>query len=137
RYPTTSLGRIIDHAAERFGDVPALVYNNTRIDYRELLARVNRMAGGLSRLGLRKGDRVVLALPNCPEYVITFFAIQKLGAVLINAGPLMGSDDLRTLMTLTTPRMVIGLDLQAAQLMGAAKHSSVEHFVWVTLQSYQ
>src|SRR5436309_2678773 len=68
QYPTTTLGRILDQTADRFGDLPALIYNHKkRWSYRELLARVNRMAGGLSRLGVRPGDRVVLTLPNCPE----------------------------------------------------------------------
>src|SRR4030095_13555032 len=115
----------------------AIVYNQKRWTYRELLARVNRMAGGLSRLGVRKGDRVVLTLPNCPEYVTAFLAVQKLGAVVVNAGPLMGLDDLRTLMALTSPHVVIGLDLQAPQLINAARDSCPAHFVWVTLQSYQ
>jgi len=137
QYPTTTLGRLVDQAAERFGDTLAVVYNQKRWTYRELLACVNRMAGGLSRFGVRQGDRVVLALPNCPEYVISFFAVHKLGALVVNAGPLMGSDDLRYLIALTTPRVVIGLDLQASKLIDAAKESSTVRFVWVTLQSYQ
>ncbi|MEO6435995.1 MAG: AMP-binding protein, partial [Tepidisphaeraceae bacterium] len=136
-YPTTTLGRLLDQAVERFGDNEAVVYNTSRCTYRDLLIRVNRVAGGLARIGVRKGDRVVLALPNCPEYVVSFFAIQKLGAIVVNAGPLMGVDDLKALMALTTPHVVIGLDLQASQLVGAAHDSSVEHFVWVSLQSYQ
>src|SRR5438552_13828803 len=80
-YPATSLGRLVDQAADRFGDLPALIYNNSRLSYAELVRRINRMAGGLSRLGVRRGDRIVLALPNCPEYVFAFFAAQKLGAV--------------------------------------------------------
>lgn len=136
-YPTTTLGRIVDQAADRFGERAALVYNQRRWTYAELLARVNRMAGGLSRLGVRKGDRVVVTLPNCPEYVTAFFAVQKLGAVLVNAGPLMGLDDLRSLFAITSPHVVIGLDLQLPQLMKAAAESAPAHFVWVTLQSYQ
>ena len=137
RYPTTTLGRLVDQAAERFGDVTALIYDRKQWSYRELLAEVNRMAGGLSRLGVRSGDRVVLRLPNCPEYVIGFFAVQKLGAVVVNGSPLMGADDWRSLVALTAPRVVIGLDLQASQIVGEAGHASPEHFVWVTLQSYQ
>jgi long-chain acyl-CoA synthetase len=137
RYPTTTLARILDQTADRFAELPALLYGEKSWTYRELLARVNRMAGGLSRLGVRKGDRVVLALPNCPEYVISFFAAQKLGAVVVNAGPLIGADDLRTIIALTNPRVVIGLDLQAQKIVTAAKDSSTDHFVWVTLQSYQ
>jgi long-chain acyl-CoA synthetase len=137
RYPTSTLARIVDQAADRFGDLPAVIYHPNRWSYRELLATINRMAGGLARLGVRKGDRVVLTLPNCPEYVVSFFAIQKLGAVVVNAGPLMGADDLRAVMTLTDARVLIGLDLQASHLIAAAKDSAVEHFIWVTLQSYQ
>src|SRR5438094_6681180 len=59
KYPTTTLGRIVDQAADRFGDLPALIFNNRQTTYNELLGRVNRMAGGLSRLGVRKGERVV------------------------------------------------------------------------------
>lgn len=138
RYPSTTLARILDQSADRFGDNLALIYNHKqRWTYRELLERVNRCAGGLARTGVRSGDRVVVTLPNCPEYIVCFFAIQKLGAVLVNAGPLIGSDDLQTLIKLTKPRAVVGLDLQASKTIGAAADSTVEHFIWVTLQSYQ
>jgi len=93
-YPTTTLGRMLDQTADRFGASAALVYMNKQWTYRELLAQVNRMAGGLATLGVRRGDRVLVTLPNCPEFVIAFFAVQKLGAVVVNAGPLMGADDL-------------------------------------------
>ena len=78
-----------------------------------------------------------MTLPNCPEYVVAFFAIQKLGAILVNAGPLMGVDDLRAVISSTTPRVLIGLDLLASKIIAAATDTSVEHFVWITLQSYQ
>ncbi|WP_428940184.1 AMP-binding protein [Fontivita pretiosa] len=136
-YPTTTLGRMLDQTAERFGDTTAIIYNDRTWTYAELRAEANRLAGGLSRLGVRRNDRVILALPNCPEYVISFFAIQKLGAVVVNAGPLMGLDDLQHLIALTSPRVVIGLDLRARTLIAAGAGSTVEHWVWVTLQSYQ
>jgi long-chain acyl-CoA synthetase len=138
QYPSTTLARVLDQTADRFGDNPALIYNHKqRWTYRELLDRVNRTAGGLSRIGIRPGDRVVVTLPNCPEYVVTFFAIQKLGALMVNAGPLMGADDLYSLIKLTSPRAILGLDLQASKIISAASGSATEHFVWVTLQSYQ
>jgi long-chain acyl-CoA synthetase len=136
-YPTTTLGRILDQSADRFPDAPALFYNDHRWNYRQLLATVNRMAGGLAALGVRRGDRVVMALPNCPEFVFAFFAIQKLGAVVVNAGPLMGKDDLQKILAMTTPRVTIGLDLLAPAMHAAAVGSTVEHFVWVSLQVYQ
>ena len=95
------------------------------------------MAGGLAHLGVRRGERVLMALPNCPEFVITFLAIQKLGAIVVNVGPLMGRDDLQTVIGMTNPRVAIGLDLQAATLHSACRGSAVEHIVYVSLQAYQ
>ncbi|HTL29980.1 MAG TPA: AMP-binding protein [Tepidisphaeraceae bacterium] len=136
-YPSTTLGRVFDQTADRFGNATALIYGEKAWTYSELLAQVNRMAGGLASLGVRRGDRVLLTLPNCPEFVITFFALQKLGAVAVNAGPLMGADDLQRTITMTTPRVTVGLDLQSPLLLGACHGSTVQHSVWVTLQLYQ
>src|SRR5437763_10864934 len=122
-YPTTTLGRLLDQTADRFGPATALVYNNRTWTWQEVKEQTNRLAGGLARLGVRRGDRVVMTLPNCPEFVFAFFAIQKLGAVLVNAGPLMGADDLQTVFTLTSPRVVIGLDLHSPVLCRAGKDS--------------
>jgi long-chain acyl-CoA synthetase len=136
-YPSTTLTRLLDQTADRFAESPALFFENESWTYRELLAAVNRTAGGLATLGVRSGDRVLLALPNCPEFFMAFFAVQKLGAVVINAGPLMGVDDLATIITMTTPRLVIGLDLLSAGLTSADEGSMIKHWVWVSLQSYQ
>jgi long-chain acyl-CoA synthetase len=136
-YPNTTLGRVLDQTADRFGDVAAMIYNGRSWTYRELLEQVNRAAAGLAGLGVRRGDRVLTTLPNCPESVIGFFAIQKLGAVAVNVGPLMGRDDLTTVIQMTSPRVAIGLDLLAPILSHAGHGSAIEHFVWVSLQSYQ
>jgi long-chain acyl-CoA synthetase len=135
-YPSCTLGKLVDQAADRYGDNISMVYNEQRWTYRELLSQVNRMAGGLASLGVRRGDRILYTLPNCPEMVITFLAAQKLGAVVVNAGPLMGIDDVSTVISMTTPRVAIGLDLQAP-LLAQMSHSTVEHWVWVSLKAYQ
>ncbi|MDP9174102.1 MAG: AMP-binding protein [Planctomycetota bacterium] len=137
-YPSTTLSRLLDQTADRFGDAVALVYQQRRWTYRELLQDVNRIAGGLAQLGVRQRDRVLLALPNSPEFVAAFFAIQKLGAVVVNVGPVMGADDLARTVAITTPQVAIGLDLRAPVLARAAGNSSsIRHWVWSSLEAYQ
>ena len=85
-YPNMTLGRLLDQTAERFGPSTAIVYNHHTWSWQELREQVNRLAGGLAQLGVRRGERVILTLPNCPEFIIAFFAIQKLGAVVVNPG---------------------------------------------------
>jgi long-chain acyl-CoA synthetase len=137
-YCSTTLSRILDQTADRYGSCTALIYGNARWTYRQLLADVNAIARGLSKLGVRQHDRVALALPNCPDFVAAFFAIQKLGAVVVNLGPLMGADDLERAFSITTPQVAIGLDLRAPVMAQASKHShSLQYWVSSSLESYQ
>ncbi|MDP6346279.1 MAG: class I adenylate-forming enzyme family protein, partial [Alphaproteobacteria bacterium] len=74
-------GWLARHAEER-PERPALLWDGEAMSYGELARRVDSLAGGLHRLGLRKGDVVAVQLPNLPEYLICFLAIARLGAVM-------------------------------------------------------
>lgn len=76
---------------------PALVSGTDRLTYAELDARVDRLASGLSGLPIRRGERVLVQLPNRTEYVVTVFALFRIGAVPILALPALGPADLESL----------------------------------------
>ncbi len=82
-----SLASVFDETFARFADRIALVGGGERIRYGELALRVERLALHLLRLGLRPLDRVVVQLPNIPEFVSLHFALQKVGAIPIMALP--------------------------------------------------
>ena len=86
--PVGPVQAILERAAERYGDKPALEFMGRRISYRELDALANRAAAGLQRLGVGPGAHVGLYLPNTPHYVIGFFAVLKAGGVVVNYSPL-------------------------------------------------
>lgn len=136
-YPSTTVGQLLDQTADRFSDAPAMAYGEVRWSYTQLREKVNRMAAGLALQGVRKGDAVLMTLPNCPEFIVSFLAISRLGAVVVNAGPLMGVVDLTKVMDMTRPRVVIGLDLQASSLARASSAHRHTRFVWVSLKCYQ
>jgi 2,3-dihydroxybenzoate-AMP ligase len=82
-----TLGEIVDGSAERFPERVALVAGERRLTYRELFELTEHHADQLVALGLRPQDRVVLQLPNIPEFVILYFALVKIGALPITALP--------------------------------------------------
>jgi long-chain acyl-CoA synthetase len=139
RYPSTTFGALLDQSAARFADVPAVIYCDTRWTYGQLLEEVNRLAAGLAAMGVQPRDRVLLTLPNCPQFITSFMAVQKLGAVVVNAGPLISAADLRELFRLTTPRMAVGLDLQIPMLsrLDDASPPTGVSWLWVSLAAYQ
>ena len=78
-----SLGQILERSASLFPDRIAIVHEDIRITYRDLNGLANSLATELYNRGLRKGNRVAIMLPNSPEFVIAYFAIQKIGAVAV------------------------------------------------------
>ena len=78
---TTSLARALTVAAERVPGAEAIADDEQRLTYRDLEAGANRVAAGLARLGIEKGDHVVLVLKNRVEHVTLYWACQKLGVI--------------------------------------------------------
>jgi len=86
--PNIPVTGLLDEAARRHGRRTALVFFGRRTSYRALRTAVDRFAGGLTALGVGRGDRVALVLPNCPQYVVAFYAVLRLGAVVVPTNPL-------------------------------------------------
>ncbi len=74
---------MLEHRNEKTPDSTFLVWGNEEISYRLLNERVNRLANGLLGLGLRKGDKAIIHLWNSPEFIYSFFALLKIGAVTV------------------------------------------------------
>ncbi|MBC9936520.1 MULTISPECIES: long-chain-fatty-acid--CoA ligase [unclassified Leucobacter] len=93
--PTETLVDMIDDAVARFGPKVALEFFRNETSYRELGEQIARAAGGLKRLGVRAGDRVALVLPNAPQHVVAFYAVLRLGAIVVEHNPLYTARELR------------------------------------------
>ncbi|KGN40330.1 long-chain-fatty-acid--CoA ligase, partial [Knoellia aerolata] len=92
--PEGSLVDLLDNAVATFGDRVALEFFGAEVTYTELGRRVARAAEGLRRLGVGPGDRVGLVLPNCPEHIVAFYAVLRLGAVVVEHNPLYTKSEL-------------------------------------------
>jgi long-chain acyl-CoA synthetase len=93
--PTQSLVGMIEESAETYRDAVALDFFGATTSYRQLGAQINRAAGGLRDLGVRPGDRVALVLPNCPQHIVAFYAVLRLGAIVVEHNPLYTERELR------------------------------------------
>jgi acyl-CoA synthetase (AMP-forming)/AMP-acid ligase II len=81
-YETTTLGKLLEKRTEWFGDKTYLLFKDEELSYSKLNEKVNQAASALLRLGVRKGTPVNLHLANCPEFIFSFFAAAKIGAVV-------------------------------------------------------
>jgi long-chain acyl-CoA synthetase len=93
--PTQTLVDLLEDSVARYKRGIALEFFGAETSYAELGEKVARAAEGLRRLGVRAGDRVALVLPNCLEHVIAFYAVLRLGAIVVEHNPLYTPRELR------------------------------------------
>jgi long-chain acyl-CoA synthetase len=95
--PKGSLVDLLDQSVRRYGSKTALEFFGAGTSYRELGKLIRRAAAGLKKLGVKAGDRVALVMPNCPQHVVAFHAVLRLGAVAVEHNPLYTDRELRHL----------------------------------------
>jgi fatty-acyl-CoA synthase len=119
--PGTLVDRLRHHAATRPAH-PALAFYGTVINYGELYRRVEALAGTLQACGLRRGDRVMVALQNSPHYVTAYYAVLRAGAVVVPVNPMNRTAELRFMAEDSGARIaLVGADIavEVAPLIGA------------------
>jgi long-chain acyl-CoA synthetase len=89
-----SIYHVFEHSAKEASNARGLVYLGKSYTYAQLLDSVERVASALTELGLRQGQNVLLFMPNCPQWVTTWLALQKIGAVAVPITPYYGPGDL-------------------------------------------
>lgn len=131
--PTESLVGLYERSVAEGADAVALQFFGRETTYTELGSQISRAAEGLRKLGVKAGDRVALVLPNCPQHVVAFYAVLRLGAVVVEHNPLYTSRELRHLFEDHGARVVIAWDAAVAKLREQPADIEVDAIVAVNL----
>ncbi|MBK3734384.1 AMP-binding protein [Azospirillum brasilense] len=110
--PVKPLTALLEDAAARFAERPFLDFMGKRSTYAEVARMVDRAARGFQAIGVGKGVRVGLFLPNTPYYVICYFAILKAGGTVVNFNPLYAERELHHQITDSGVELMVTLDLK-------------------------
>jgi long-chain acyl-CoA synthetase len=111
RYPRLAAHELLQIPAKAYPDKAALNFFGSEMTFWELRDQVMRFANALEALGVQKGDRVGLHLPNIPQYPIAYFAALSVGAIVVNLNPLYTADELKQIITTTEPSALITFDM--------------------------
>ena len=87
-YPESTLIQLFEDSAEKYPDSTCTIFKGAKISYREMNSITDRLAAGLGELGVKKGDRVGILMPNTPQFIMAYFAILKAGGVVVATNPL-------------------------------------------------
>ncbi len=132
-YPKISLYEHIKQTTAENDDLIALVFMGNEITYRKMQENIDRIAAALTDLGVKKGDRVALMLPNCPEYVYTYYACMKLGAIVVQMNPLYMPDEVEFIIKDSGAKYFVGVDAAIESFQQARKKVDLEQVIIVRL----
>jgi long-chain acyl-CoA synthetase len=132
---TTLLDKLRQHAAER-PDAAALLFKGRRLSWRQLDALSDACAAGLAARGVRKGDRVALILPTCPQWVIAQMAAWKIGAVVIALNPIYTEHELLGLLRNSGARIAIVITRASQKVRAVQAQTAVELVIATSIKEY-
>lgn len=135
-YPEESLAAPLKRAAHAHPDRAVMIYFNRRISYRQLLDEVRRVAGALESLGVSRGHRVAIMLPNTPQCVIAYYAVLWLGATVVMVNPLYTPRELETQLVDSGATHIIALDLVYPRIEQVRANTALKHVIITSLSEY-
>jgi long-chain acyl-CoA synthetase len=135
-YPRRSLYEILRTTTVETPTLPAVSFLGADYTFAEIKDRTDRLARALVRIGIVKGDRIGIMLPNCPQYVIAAFAILRLGAVIVNINPSYTPREVRFAAEDSGIRVLLTLDALAAAGVELRGQTALETVIVTSLAEY-
>jgi long-chain acyl-CoA synthetase len=135
-FPQKPVSEILDRSAHEFPNQTAILFKGQEIKYHQLKRRVDSLANGLIKLGLEKGDRVCIFLPNCPEYIISFWGIITAGGVVVPTSILRSDEGLYHEVSSSRSRFIICQQAHLDRALALFSHTDIEGILLTSEPSF-
>ena len=134
-YPEVPLSDLLIKTAKQYPDKDAVHFYNYQLTYKELLDKVYMMAAGLQNMGVKKGDKVGIMLPNCPQYIISYYATLMAGGVVVQISPFYTHDEMEKIIKDSGAKTIVCLDLISGKIAEFKEQFAIKNVVLVSLAS--
>lgn len=136
KYPQIPLQQLLHVAAASMPHKASTSFFGTELTFRQIRAQVLRMANALIKLGIKKGDRVALALPNCPQYVIAYYGVLSAGAIVVNINPMYTASELKFMMENAGVETLVTFDGALGVMRPLAKELTLKNVIITAVTDY-
>ncbi|WP_285765596.1 long-chain-fatty-acid--CoA ligase [Peribacillus sp. SI8-4] len=135
-YEDKPLYSFLKESAEEFPDKASIHFQGKELSYREVYESALRFAAYLKGIGLQKGERVAVMLPNCPQGVISFFGILMAGGVVVQTNPTYTERELEYQMKDSGAKMIVVMDILFPRVTAIASRTNLEHIIVTAIKEY-
>ncbi|HRB14957.1 MAG TPA: AMP-binding protein [Nitrospira sp.] len=131
-YPEWTVPDLLRRSASCFPESTALFFYGARLSFRELNDLTTRFAHGLLRLGVKRGDRVALMLPNIPQTVIAYYGVLKAGAIVAPMNPLYVEREIHSQLADAGSEIIVALDLFYPRIQAVREQTGLPERIIIT-----
>ena len=135
-YPEVPLHELLRDSAKKHPKISAITNFEREITYSELDLLSDQFASGLAALGVRKGSRVAVFLPNIPQFIITYFGILKAGAVITAISPMHKERELTYQLNNSTAEIIVVLDSLYPIVENVWRNTKLKKVVFTNMEEY-
>ena len=135
-YPNIATHQFLEETVKKYPENIAMMFFGKKINYKELSKSVDRFATALSDLGIKKGDKFSILLPNCPQFVIAYFAAHKIGAINVNTNPLYVERELMYQLNDSGSETILCLDLFYPKVKNIKDKTELKNIIVTSIKDY-
>lgn len=110
-YPDMTMFQLVKKKADQWPDEPAVEFYNKKISYRQFIGRIERCARAFIAMGIEKGDAVTLCMPNIPQCLECFYALNRIGAIANMVHPLSAQTEITFYLNISESKAIVTVDL--------------------------
>lgn len=132
KYFEGSMYEAILRSAERYPNRTALEYFKMEVSYKEMIKKINKAACAMKAIGVERGDRVTICMPNTPEAVYMFYAVNEIGAVANMVHPLSSEKEIEEYLIQSKSKVMLCIDIAYPRVENIIKNTDVEHLIVVS-----
>lgn len=135
-YEETSLQQLLKNTAEKYPNKIAIHFNGKELSYQELYDSALKFAGYLQKIGIQKGDRVAIMLPNTPQSVISFYGVMMAGGIVVQTNPMYTERELAFQMKDSGAKAIVALDILFPRIKKIQGETELEHIIITAIKDY-
>ncbi len=135
-YPRIPLYRILDETAAKHPNDPCTNFLGKQLTYQQIKQLSDRFATSIRRMGIQKGDRVVLLLPNSPQFILAYYGLLKAGVVVVPLNPLSAERELEFYLTDSEAEVAITIPLFLSKVASLIGKTPLKHIVYSRLADF-
>ncbi|MFZ2464298.1 MAG: long-chain-fatty-acid--CoA ligase [Caldibacillus thermoamylovorans] len=135
-FEETSLQQLLKNTAEKYPNKIAIHFNGKELSYQELYDSALKFAGYLQKIGIQKGDRVAIMLPNTPQSVISFYGVMMAGGIVVQTNPMYTERELAFQMKDSGAKAIVALDILFPRIKKIQGETELEHIIITAIKDY-